>query len=180
MNAGTKQSLVIGGVLLAAATLTYAFAEKRSNLTAVPYVDLNRYTGRWYEIARYSNRFQRQCVGNVTATYSLLPNGRIEIVNECRKADGKLVVARGKAKVAEKTSTAKLRVTFFWPFSGDYWVIVLDPEYRWAVVGEPDRKYLWILSRTPQLPAADYDQAISAIRAKGYDPSKLVLTPQLP
>jgi apolipoprotein D and lipocalin family protein len=71
-------------------------------------------------------------------------------------------------------------VTFFWPFSGDYWVIVLDPEYRWAVVGEPDRKYLWILSRTPQLPAADYDQAISAIRAKGYDPSKLVLTHQLP
>jgi apolipoprotein D and lipocalin family protein len=81
---------------------------------------------------------------------------------------------------AEKTSTAKLRVTFFWPFSGDYWVIGLDPEYRWAVVGEPDRKYLWILSRTPKLPAADYDQAISAIRAKGYDPSKLVLTPQLP
>jgi len=171
---------MIGGVLLAAATLTYAFAEKRSNLKAVPYVDLNRYTGRWYEIARYHNRFQRQCVGNVTATYSLLPNGKIEVVNECRKADGKLVVARGKAKVAEKTSTAKLRVTFFWPFSGDYWVIVLDPEYRWAVVGEPDRKYLWILSRTPQLPAADYDQAISAIRAKGYDPSKLVLTPQLP
>jgi apolipoprotein D and lipocalin family protein len=171
---------MIGGVLLAAATLTYAFAERRSNLKAVPYVDLNRYTGRWYEIARYSNRFQRQCVGNVTATYSLLPNGKIEVVNECRKADGKLVVARGKAKVAEKTSTAKLRVTFFWPFSGDYWVIVLDPEYRWAVVGEPDRKYLWILSRTPQLPAADYDQAISAIRAKGYDPSKLLLTPQLP
>jgi lipocalin len=72
-------------VLLAAATLTCAFAEKRSNLTAVPYVDLNRYTGRWYEIARYSNRFQRQCVGNVTATYSMLPNGKIEVVNECRK-----------------------------------------------------------------------------------------------
>ena|ERR1035437_4692653 len=171
---------MIGGVLLAAATLTYAFAERRSNLTTVSSVDLNRYTGRWYEIARYPNRFQRQCVNNVAATYSLLPNGKIEVVNECRKSDGKLVVARGKAKVAEKTSTAKLRVTFFCPFSGDYWVIGLDPEYRWAVVGEPDRKYLWILSRTPQLPAADYDQAISAIQAKGYDPSKLVLTPQSP
>jgi apolipoprotein D and lipocalin family protein len=178
MNARTKKALIVGGALLAAATVGYGMSGSGGDLTTVPSVDLGRYTGRWYEIARYPNRFQKQCSGDVIATYRQLPNGKIEVLNACRKADGKVEVAKGKARVGDTTTNAKLRVTFFWPFYGDYWIIGLDPGYRWAVVGEPSRKYLWILSRSPQLSAADHEEAISIIRAKGYDPSRLVQTSQ--
>jgi apolipoprotein D and lipocalin family protein len=178
MNLRTKQGLIVVGAVLAAATFSQAFAGPNADLTTVPSVDLGRYTGRWYEIARYPNRFQKQCTGNVTANYRQLADGKIEVVNECRKSDGKLDVAKGKAKVSDTNSNAKLRVTFFWPFYGDYWIIGLDPEYRWAVVGEPSRKYLWILSRTPELSAADNEAAMAVVRSKGYDSNKLVMTPQ--
>ena len=178
MNLRTKQGLIVVGAVLAAATFSQAFAGPNADLTTVPSVDLGRYTGRWYEIARYPNRFQKQCTGNVTANYRQLADGKIEVVNECRKSDGKLDVAKGKAKVADTKSNAKLRVTFFWPFYGDYWIIGLDPDYRWAVVGEPSRKYLWILSRTPELSAADNEAAMAVVRSKGYAPDKLVMTPQ--
>ncbi len=177
MRANKRNVLIVGGALLAAATLAHAFGEN-SDLTIVPSVDLSRYAGRWYEIARYPNRFQKQCSGNVTANYRQLEDGKIEVTNECRKSDGKLDVARGKAKIADPRSNAKLRVSFFWPFYGDYWVIGLDPEYRWAVVGEPHRKYLWILSRTPRLDPEERAKALAIIRERGYDPSKLIDTPQ--
>jgi apolipoprotein D and lipocalin family protein len=177
MNLKTKQGLLVVGAVLAAATFSQAFAGNDADLTTVPSVDLGRYTGKWYEIARYPNRFQKQCTGNVAANYRQLPDGKIEVVNECRKSNGELNVAKGKAKVSDTKSNAKLRVTFFWPFYGDYWIIGLDPDYRWAVVGEPSRKYLWILSRTPELSAADYDAALGVIRSKGYAPDKLVKTP---
>ena len=161
------------------AASAYAYAEgSKSDLTTVQSVEVGRYLGRWYEIARYPNRFQKQCAGDTTATYSLLKDGRIEVLNQCRKSDGKMDDAKGKAKIADKKTNAKLRVTFFWPFYGDYWIIGLDPEYRWAVVGEPGRKYLWILSRTPEMQQSDYDEAIRIIREKGYDPSRLMKTPQ--
>lgn len=178
MNASTKRALLFGGTVLAAATFAYALGEKPNDVTTVPSVDLSRYTGRWYEIARYPNRFQKKCSGDTTAEYTQLPDDKIQVVNTCRKSDGKLTVAKGKAKVADKQSNAKLRVTFFWPFAGDYWIIGLDPDYRWAVVGDPSRKYLWILSRTPEMAPVDYDRAIAIIREKGFDPAKLIKTPQ--
>src|SRR5512133_1315664 len=177
MKASTKSALLIGGTVLAAG-LALAYAESSSDLTTVPAVDLNRYVGRWYEIARYPNRFQKQCAGDVTATYAAAEDGKIEVLNSCRNKDGKNETARGRAKLADRNSKAKLRVTFFWPFYGDYWIIGLDPEYRWAVVGEPSRKYLWILSRSPRMDEPDYRRVVSIAREKGYDPSRLVPTPQ--
>ncbi|HET6933894.1 MAG TPA: lipocalin family protein [Candidatus Angelobacter sp.] len=150
---------------------------KSSELVTVRSVDLKRYMGKWYEIARYPNWFQRDCQSDTLATYTLRNDGKVEVVNSCRKANGEVKEARGKAKVVDG-SNARLKVTFFWPFYGDYWIIGLDPDYRWVVVGEPARKYLWILSRTPQMSDADYQQALQIIRASDYDPAKLVKTPQ--
>ncbi len=146
-------------------------------LTTVQQVDLKRYMGLWYEIARYPNRFQRDCESDTTAKYALLENGKVEVLNTCRKKDGNLKDAKGKAKAVDG-SNAKLKVTFFWPFYGDYWIIGLDPDYRWAVVGEPSRKYLWILSRTAQMTDLDYKKAMEQVRAAGYDESKLIRTKQ--
>jgi apolipoprotein D and lipocalin family protein len=146
-------------------------------------VDLQRYAGRWYEIARYPNEFQdgrsRRCEAT-TADYAARPDGTIAVVNTCRNAlaGGEEAVARGSAYAVQGSGNAKLRVTFFWPFYGDYWVIGLDPEYRWAVVGAPGRDYLWILSRTPQMSSGDYSQALAAARAQGFDAMRLQPTLQ--
>ena len=123
--------------------------------------------------------FQRNCTAT-TADYSLREDGLIEVVNSCRKGtlDGKHKRATGKAKVVDTDSNAKLKVSFFWPFWGDYWIIDLDPEYQWAVVGVPSRKYLWILSRTPQMDSALYEEIVSRLPAKGYDPHRLNRTQQ--
>jgi apolipoprotein D and lipocalin family protein len=146
-------------------------------LQVVPEVDLARYAGKWYEIARLPNRFQRDCVSDVTATYSLRPDGKITVLNQCRQSDGRMKSSRGTARVAGKGGpNSKLRVTFFWPFSGNYWIIDLDSDYRWAVVGEPDRKYLWILSRDPQLDESVYAQIVERIRGQGYEVSRLQRT----
>jgi apolipoprotein D and lipocalin family protein len=150
-------------------------------LRTVPSVDLDRYLGRWYEIASYPAWFQKECTAT-TADYSLRDDGLIKVVNSCRKAslDGKLKQAKGRAKVVDPTSNAKLKVSFFWPFWGDYWIIDLDPDYQWAVVGVPNRKYLWILSRTPTMDEAVYDGIISRLEAQRYDPARLNRTPQPP
>ncbi|MGZ7061160.1 MAG: lipocalin family protein, partial [Candidatus Angelobacter sp.] len=117
------------------------------------------------------------CASDATADYELRPNGKVGVVNTCRKSDGRIKKASGSAKVVHP-SNARLKVTFFWPFYGDYWIIGLDANYRWAVVGEPGRKYLWILSRTPQMSESDYQQAVEQARAAGYDPARLMKTPQ--
>jgi apolipoprotein D and lipocalin family protein len=150
-----------------------------SPLTVVDSVDLQRYLGRWYEIASYPAWFQKDCTGS-TADYSLLPDGKIQVVNRCRKdsLDGPLKESKGKAEVVDTATNAKLKVWFFWPFKGNYWIIDLDPDYRWAVVGEPSRKYLWILSRTPSLDEATYQEIIERLPQKGYDPSMLRKTAQ--
>ena len=147
-------------------------------LKTVDSVDLKRYAGDWYEIARYPNRFQKDCDSDVHARYMLRPDGRVSVRNECRKANGRPDVANGTAKVADAKTNAKLKVTFFWPFYGDYWIIDLDQQYRYAVVGEPDRKYLWILSRTKELDEATYKQILRRVAENGYDTSKLVKTKQ--
>jgi apolipoprotein D and lipocalin family protein len=148
-------------------------------LTVVPSVDLKRYAGTWYEIARYPNRFQRDCASDTVATYTLRPDGKITVLNQCRTAEGKTKSARGTARLADaKGPNSKLKVTFFWPFSGDYWIVGLDPDYRWAVIGEPRRNYLWILSRDKQLPPETLARIEALAREKGFDTGKLIRTPQ--
>ena len=151
----------------------------------VPSVDLERYAGTWYEIARFPNRFQDQCVGNVTATYAVRADGRIDVVNRCRTREGKVDEAAGIARFAGDDKTgAKLEVRFapailsFLPFVwGDYWIIGLGPEYDWAVVGDPGRDYLWILARTPNVSDALRAQAEGIAKANGFDVGRLVTTP---
>jgi apolipoprotein D and lipocalin family protein len=147
-------------------------------LKTVSSVDLNRYAGTWYEIARYPAKFQKKCVRDVRATYTLRSDGKVEVLNQCVQADGKIKTAKGKAKIVDRTTNAKLKVTFFWPFYGDYWILELDPEYKYAVVGEPKRKYLWILSRSPEMDPAVYDGILERLKTIGYDPSKLMKTSQ--
>lgn len=151
-------------------------AAKQPELRTVAQVDLDRYAGKWYEIARYPNRFQKDCAGNTSATYTLRPNGTVQVINECRTAEGKIRRAVGTAKVTDKNSNSKLKVTFFWPFYGKYWIVELGPSYDYAVVGEPSRKYVWILSRTPQMDPALYERLLNKISESGYDPAKLIRT----
>jgi apolipoprotein D and lipocalin family protein len=143
--------------------------------TVVPRVDLARYAGDWYEIAKYPNRFQRGCDG-ATATYTLRPDGRVDVVNRCTE-DGperRERTVRGVAKVVDPATGAKLSVTFFWPFSGDYWILGLGDDYGYAVVGSPDRRFLWILSRNPEMPEALWGRVLEEVRRQGFDPGRLV------
>jgi apolipoprotein D and lipocalin family protein len=142
-------------------------------------VDLAKYAGKWYEIARLPNRFQRNCAGNVTATYTLRPDGKIGVLNECQTSDGKPKSAKGTARVAsEDGPNTKLKVTFFWPFSGNYWILDIDPGYQWVLVGEPDREYLWILSREPVMDEKLYSQIVERARSQGYAVERLIRTRQ--
>ena len=148
-------------------------------LAVVEHVDLERYLGTWYEIASYPAWFQKNCTG-VTAQYGVRDDGLISVVNSCRRGslEGDLKQATGRAKVVDATTNARLKVSFFWPFWGDYWIIDLDPEYRWAVVGVPSRKYLWVLSRTPTLDETLLREIVGRLPAKGYAPDRLNRTLQ--
>jgi len=148
-------------------------------LQTVERVDLVRYVGTWYEIASYPHRFQKGCVAS-RAIYSLRDDGQIAVRNECRQGalDGPLRAVEGRARVVDPASNARLKVTFFWPFWGAYWIIDLDTDYRWAVVGHPSRNYLWILSRTPTMEEAVYEQIVARLSAQGYDPARLNRTLQ--
>jgi len=148
--------------------------EERSSLEVVPHVDLERYLGKWYEIAHLPFRFEDGCT-DITATYSSSKDGNVSVLNECLK-DGKLKQAKGKAKVVDKNTGAKLKVTFFWPFSADYWIIDLGKDYDYAVVGTPNRKYLWILSRTSQMDDELFSQLVESVKSKGFDMSNLIKT----
>ena len=156
-----------------------AHAEPPSELAVVPGVEIDRYLGTWYEIARYPNRFQKECVA-VTAEYSLRPDGDIRVVNACRKGtlDGEIKKIEGKAWVADRETNAKLRVRFFWPFWGAYWIIDLGEDYEYAVVGHPKRKYLWILNRTPEMAPDLYQTIVERLVEQGYDPGRIERTPQ--
>jgi apolipoprotein D and lipocalin family protein len=172
--------------LLIASTLQTAIAEARTPqaVRTVPVVDLDRYAGEWFEIARFQNRFQRQCVGDVRATYTRRPDGRVDVANRCRTADGS-TEARGIARVVDEQSFARLQVRFapawlsFLPAVwGNYWIIGLAPDYSWAVVGDPGRDYLWVLARTSRLDEVATAAALAAARNNGFDVKRLVQTPQ--
>ena len=166
-------------LLVALVTILQAVPAQAANglppMQVVPSVDLARYAGKWYEIARLPNRFQRDCAANTTATYTLRPDGKITVLNECRTAEGRTKSAKGTARVADpKGPNSKLKVSFFWPFAGDYWIIELGWDYEYAVVGHPARKYLWILSRTRQMDEAVYNGILARLAAQGYDTTKLL------
>jgi len=152
-------------------------------IVPVDSVDLSQYAGVWYEIAKIPNRFQNQCARNTTAIYGLGEDGRIDVVNRCITEDGGVDEARGIAKVVDPKSNARLKVSFvrilglslFW---GDYWIIGLDSNYHYAIVGNPSRKYGWILCREPKMTAESLNEVFEILRNQGYDPQKFEMTEQ--
>ncbi|KXB30290.1 hypothetical protein AT959_13130 [Dechloromonas denitrificans] len=163
--------------LLALALLVPVARAEEPAVKSVGQVDLARYAGKWHEIGAFPMFFQRQCIGDTTAEYVLKTDGEVSVTNRCRTDSG-FDQASGRAWAPEAARSAELKVSFFWPFRSDYWVIALDPDYRWAVVGNPNRKYLWLLSRTPQLPAADIERALNAAASQGYDLKQFKYTRQ--
>lgn len=145
-------------------------------LATVPSVDLDRYYGRWYEIARLPNRFQAMCVSDTQATYRA-DGPVVAVVNQCRTAAGRIEQADGIAKVVAGSRGARLKVSFFRPFYGDYWILDLDPDYRWVLVGEPGRQYAWILAREPKLDAATQTALLARAAELGFDRQAFIMTP---
>ncbi len=154
-------------------------------LATIAKLDVPRYMGTWYEIAKFPNRFQKKCVGFTRATYSALADGTLQVVNRCRTDDGNTDEAIGVARQLGPPDSPRLKVRFapailsFLPMVwGDYWVIDLDPGYQLAAVSEPKREYLWILARTPKVDKASYDALVARLAAQGLDVGKLVPTKQ--
>jgi apolipoprotein D and lipocalin family protein len=175
----TSTALLIAALALAGCGTTATERLKLPELATVASVDLGRYLGTWYDIASFPQSFQEGCTGS-TATYTVRDDGEIDVVNRCRKGslDGEEDVAEGRARVVDASTNAKLEVSFFRPFWGEYWIIDLGAEYEYAVVGHPSRDYLWILSRTPVMEPAVYDGILDRLRAQGYEVDRLVRTPQ--
>lgn len=158
------------------------FAQKNPPIT-VKYVDLKKYVGLWYELAKIPNSFQDQCVKNTTAKYTLTEDGEISVTNCCIDKDGELDAADGVVRVVDKKTNAKLEVSFVsflgWrPFWGDYWIIGLDENYQWAIIGTPNRKYGWVLSRSQKLDETTMDNIFKIIKEQGYDPKKFEISKQ--
>ncbi|WP_232539946.1 lipocalin family protein [Azohydromonas aeria] len=154
-------------------------------VTTIPALDVPRYMGPWFEIAKFPNRFQAKCVADTSARYALRPDGRVEVVNRCRLADGQIEEAVGVARQVGETSSPKLQVRFaprwlsWLPFVwGDYWVLDLDDAYQLAAVGDPAREYLWILSRTPAVDPAAFEALMQRLRRQGFDMDRLERTVQ--
>lgn len=141
----------------------------------VDQVIIERYTGRWYEISKIPNRFQRVCAGNTTAQYAIREDGGIDVINRCKKSDGSIEEAKGIARVVDAATNAKLKVSFVrflwrWWFWGDYWILGLGKDYEYAIVGTPNRKYGWILSRNPEMDPDKYSHITEELKNLGYDP----------
>ncbi len=149
------------------------YADKE--LQTVQSVELNKYLGKWYEVGRYPNSFQKNCFKS-TATYSLNEKGKIIVLNECKKGspDGKYKSVKGKAWIVDKQTNAKLKVSFFWPFSGNYWIVDLAPDYSYVVVSEPGMKYLWILNRTPEINPEVEKGIYAKLEKMGFDTKKII------
>lgn len=142
-------------------------------------LDIEKYMGKWYEIARYDHSFERGLVG-VTAKYSMRDDGKIQVLNSGyeNNLDGKFTQAIGKAKIPDSKIPSKLKVSFFWFFYADYFVLELDENYQWAIIGSSSDKYLWILSRTPQMGKKMHDELLTKITNRGYDVNKLIIVEQ--
>ena len=172
----------MSGALVAVMAILAVQDSPPGPVLSVPEVDLERYAGRWHEVARLPNKFQGKCVGETTADYELLADGAIRVVNACRGADGRITKVEGRARLANRDGpTSRLKVRFapailswlpmIW---GDYWVLELTPDYGAALVGTPDRKYLWVLSRTAQLDDSIYRRLVATAAAQGFDVARLI------
>jgi apolipoprotein D and lipocalin family protein len=176
------KKMILGILILLFVTGCTATTTARLRLPAlqtVPQVDLERYLGTWYDIASFPQKFQRGCTAS-TAIYTKRPDGEIDVLNSCRQGslDGKEISAKGRARVVDHATNSKLKVSFFRPFWGDYWIIDLGQHYEYAVVGHPSRDYLWILSRTPELDSTVYDRILARLRVQGYEVERLNRTLQ--
>ena len=161
--------------------LSNLFFSQQNPPTTVKYVDLKKYVGLWYEVAKIPNSFQDQCIKNTTAKYTLTEDGEIKVTNSCIDKDGEIDDASGVVRIVDKKSNAKLEVSFVsflgWrPFWGDYWIIGLDKNYQWAVVGTPGRKYGWVLSRTPSLPDETMQEIFDILKSQNYDPESFEIS----
>lgn len=161
------------------------FASAAEPLITVDHVDLTRYVGKWYEIASIPQYFQRKCVSDTTAEYEVVGKNRIRVYNSCETEDHHRIASEGRAKVVDTQTNAKLKVTFvhigdnyFFTFGGKYWITYLDSNYRYAIVGHPNRKYGWILSREPSLPESTLHMLITELKIRGYDACQFMMTPQ--
>ncbi len=170
-----KSSLILSVLIMSIFTQCTS-----QTLETVAEVDIEKYAGTWYEIASFPQRFQKGC-HCTTATYTKTDKDYIVVENRCRKdsINGKESYIKGKAFIDPGTGNAKLKVQFFWPFKGKYWIIDLADDYSYAVVGHPDRDYLWILSRTPKMDKNTYDEIVARIKEKKFDVSKLQKTVQI-
>jgi apolipoprotein D and lipocalin family protein len=186
-SSSLRRAIVLGVfvVLWMVPVATSLRGQQAEPVRTVESVDLERYLGDWYEIARFPNRFQRNCADDVRASYSRRADGRITVINRCRGAEGRAIEAEGVARVVDSRTSAKLKVRFapavlsFLPFVwGDYWILGLANDYSWAVVGSPDRKYLWILARTATIDDERFASAVEAARGNGFDVERLVKTVQ--
>jgi apolipoprotein D and lipocalin family protein len=153
---------------------------KMIDKSVVKELDISRYLGKWYEISRFNHSFEQGLVG-VTAIYSLREDGKIKVINSGFKGTlkGEKSEAIGKAKIPEIQVPSKLKVSFFWIFYADYFVLELDKNYQWAVIGSSSDNYLWILSRTPQMEKSLYNELLNGLSIRGYDTSKLILVDQI-
>lgn len=167
-------------ILAMASLLSFlSTSAKKPELKTVPYVDVQRYAGKWYEIASFPQKFQKGC-HCTTAEYTLSDKGYLVVENRCNRGsvNGKPSYIKGKAFVQKNTGNAKLKVQFFFPIRGKYWIIDLADDYSYAVVSHPNRKYLWILSRTPTMNDSVYNDIVGRLKGKGFDLTKLVKTEQ--
>lgn len=171
-------SLTLAGLFCFCACSTTKKNGMMKPLEVVPSVNIEKYMGTWYEIARYPNSFQKEDCVAVQVQYSLRPDGKVKVFNSCREgsANGKEKSIEGKAWSVDKETNAKLKVQFFWPFRGDYWIIQLDKDYKYAVVGHPKRTFLWILSRTPSLDESTFSAIVQKLIDQGYDPARMIVT----
>jgi apolipoprotein D and lipocalin family protein len=175
----------VGLVLMAASAA--APAQPAQPLVTIAALDVPRYMGTWYEIAKYPNRFQKQCVSDTQAEYRLLADGVVQVINRCRKENGKLEQAIGEARQMGAATSPKLQVRFApaWlsmlPFVwGNYWVIDLDESYQLVAVSEPERDYLWVLSRSASVSPAAYNALLARLKAQGFDLDRLISTKHTP
>lgn len=175
-------SLIVLGIFSSQAT---AQAADPAPVKTIASLDVPRYLGTWYEIAKFPNWFQKKCVGNTKAEYSLRPDGNLKVLNSCKTANGEVSDAEGTARQIGAKDSPRLEVRFapewlsFLPMVwGDYWVIDLDPQYQVAAVSDPKREYLWVLSRTPQLDSRIYDDLLLRLKQQQFDVRKLELTIQ--
>ncbi|TAG77917.1 MAG: hypothetical protein EAZ21_13895 [Betaproteobacteria bacterium] len=181
-SARLRSGMGYAAFLAVCVTSQFAFA---TDVKSVEKLQLDRYLGKWHEVASIPQFFQRKCVRDTIAEYTALESGEVRVENTCTRADAGREKAEGRARVEGAAGSSKLTVTFldlfgayrYWA-GGDYWVIELDPQYRWAVIGHPTRRYGWVLSRTAALPQATLAEIIGRIKSQGYDACEFMVTPQ--